>query len=92
MQVGTVVGTATSTIKHPSMEGWKLLVVQPMLAGGATPDGDPVLAIDALGAGAGQEVIISGDGLATRELLGVEATPVRWSVVGIKDELASPGR
>ncbi len=45
MQVGTVVGTATSTIKHASMEGWKLLVVQPMRVDGATPDGDPVLAI-----------------------------------------------
>ena len=85
MQVGTVVGTATSTVKHASMEGWKLLVVQPMLADGATPDGDPVLAVDALGAGTGQEVMISSDGRATRELLGVEATPVRWSVVGIRD-------
>ena len=85
MQVGTVVGTATSTVKHASMEGWKLLVVQPRLADGTTPDGDPVLAIDALGAGTGQEVMISSDGKGTRELLGVEATPVRWSVVGIKD-------
>ena len=85
MQVGTVVGTATSTVKHASMEGWKLLVVQPLLADGTTPDGDPVLAIDALGAGTGQEVMISSDGKGTRELLGVEATPVRWSVVGIKD-------
>jgi len=85
MQVGTVVGTATSTVKHASMEGWKLLVVLPMLEGGATPDGDPVLVVDALGAGIGQEVMISSDGRGTRELLGVEATPVRWSVVGIKD-------
>ena len=85
MQVGTVVGTATSTVKHASMEGWKLLVVQPWLADGTTPDGDPVLAIDILGAGTGQEVMTSSDGKATRELLGVEATPVRWSVVGIKD-------
>ena len=85
MQVGTVVGTATSTVKHASLEGWKLLVVQPKLADGTTPDGDPVLAVDALGAGTGQEVMISSDGKATRELLGVTAIPVRWSVVGIKD-------
>jgi ethanolamine utilization protein EutN len=85
MQVGTVVGTATSTVKHASMEGWKLLVVQPRMVDGTTPDGDPVLAVDALGAGTGQEVMMSSDGRATRELLGVEATPVRWSVVGIKD-------
>ena len=85
MQVGTVVGTATSTVKHASMEGWKLLVVQPMLVDQRSPDGDPVLAIDTLGAGTGQEVMLTSDGAATRELLGVEVTPVRWSVAGIKD-------
>jgi len=56
-----------------------------MLLDGASPDGDPQLAIDALGAGRGEQVMISSDGKATRELLGVEATPVRWSVIGIKD-------
>jgi microcompartment protein CcmK/EutM len=85
MQVGTVVGTATSTVKHASMEGWKLLIVQPMRADGTTADGDPVLAIDQMGAGAGQEVILTSDGQTTREMLGVDATPVRWSVMGIKD-------
>ena len=46
MQLGLVVGNVTSTKKHPSLHGWKLLVVQPMLADGTKPDGDPVLAID----------------------------------------------
>ena len=32
MQLGLVVGTATATTRHPSMRGWKLLVVQPLLA------------------------------------------------------------
>ena len=86
MQLATVVGTATSTVKHASMEGWKLLVVQPMRAGGEGPDGDPVLAVDAMGAGRGEQVIITGDGQSTRELLKTDATPVRWSVVGIADE------
>ncbi len=85
MQLGLVIGTATATAKHPSMNGWKLLVVQPHLADGRTPDGDPQLAIDNLGAGIGEHVIISSDGAGTRALLGVEATPVRWSVIGIPD-------
>jgi ethanolamine utilization protein EutN len=85
MQLGLVIGTATATAKHPSMDGWKLLVVQPHLADGRTPDGDPQLAIDNLGAGIGQQVMISSDGAGTRALLGVEATPVRWSVIGIPD-------
>ncbi len=85
MLSGRVIGTATSTVKHPSMEGWKLLLVQPYGPDGHSPDGDPVLVVDALGAGVGQKVIISSDGKGTRELLGSETTPVRWSVIGIKD-------
>ena len=85
MLTGRVIGTATATVKHPSMEGWKLLLVQPIAADGRSPDGDPVLAVDSLGAGAGESVILSSDGRGTRELLGDTTTPVRWSVIGIPD-------
>ena len=40
MQLARVVGTATSTIKHPSMNGWKLLIVQMLDARGG-PEGEP---------------------------------------------------
>jgi ethanolamine utilization protein EutN len=86
MQLGLVVGTATATARHPSMRGAKLLVVQPLLADNRGPDGDPQLTIDNLGAGVGDTVIISSDGAATRAMLGTDATPVRWSVIGIPDE------
>lgn len=85
MLAGQVVGHATSTVKHASMVGWKLLVVQPLSPDGRDPDGDPVLAVDALGAGLGENVFISSDGKGTRELLGRNDTPVRWSVIGILD-------
>jgi ethanolamine utilization protein EutN len=80
-----VVGHGTATVKHPSMEGWKLLVVQTLDAGGR-PDGDPILAIDSLGAGIRDTVIISSDGQGTRELVECGQTPIRWSVVGIVDD------
>ena len=83
MQCGLVVGTATATVKHPSMERQKLLVVQFLMADGRTPDGEPVLAIDTLGAGIGEEVMLTSDGRTTRELLGSDTTPVRWSVMAI---------
>ena len=89
MQVGLVVGTAIATVKHPSMQGWKLLLVQPYAVDGHTPDGEPVIAIDAVGAGPGESVLITSDGAATRELLKVDATPVRWSVIGIQDPQAN---
>jgi ethanolamine utilization protein EutN len=85
MQTGRVIGSATATVKHPSMQGWKLLIVQSYGPDGRTPDGDPMLAVDALGAGTGETVIVSSDGKGTRELLGAENSPVRWLVIGIVD-------
>lgn len=85
MQLGSVVGTATSTVKHASLAGWKLLVVQLLAADGRSPDGEPVLAVDRLGAGRGEKVILTSDGKGTRELLKSDTTPVRWSVMGIAD-------
>jgi ethanolamine utilization protein EutN len=85
MQLGIVVGTATSTRRHASLEGWKLLVVQLLNADGETPDGEPVLSIDHLGAGRGTKVLVTNDGQATRELVGDDQTPARWSVIGIED-------
>jgi ethanolamine utilization protein EutN len=85
MQTARVLGSAIATLKHPSMEGRKLLVVQPYLVDETTPDGHPLLAVDAVGAGRGENVIITSDGRAAREYLNAEATPVRWTVIGICD-------
>lgn len=85
MQLGTVVGTANATVKHPSLSGWKMLVVQFYGADGRTADGDPVIAVDALGAGVGAKVVLTSDGKATKALLGADNTPVRWSAIGIED-------
>ena len=86
MQVATVLGNATATVKHPSMKGWKLLVVQVYRADGKTPDGEPMLTVDSLGAGAGERVMITSDGSSTRALLQSDTTPVRWHVMGICDQ------
>lgn len=86
MQLARVIGTATSTIKHPTMHGWKLLVVQMLQADGKSPDGEPVISIDSLGAAPGQTVLITSDGKGTSELMQAKNTPVRWSVMGIANE------
>lgn len=86
MQLALVVGTATATVKHATMRGQKLLVVQPLLADGRGADGDPQIAVDAVGAGRGERVMITSDGKYVREVLKAEATPVRWSVIGICDQ------
>ena len=86
MYLGRVVGTATSTIKHPSMKGWKLLLVMALQADGRTVEGDPILVVDSLGAGKGDMVMITSDGIGTRDLVGFANSPIRWSVLGICDE------
>jgi ethanolamine utilization protein EutN len=85
MLLARVLGNATATVKHPSMEGWRLLIVQALAADGRTPDGDPQLVVDSLGAARGDAVVISSDGKWTRELVKSETTPVRWCVIGIQD-------
>ena len=85
MYYGQVVGNATATVKHPSMKGCKLLLVMAMQADGRTPEGDPILVVDTLGAGRGEQVMITSDGIAARETLGAPNSPVRWTVLGIRD-------
>jgi ethanolamine utilization protein EutN len=82
--IGIVEGNATSHVKHPSMNGWRLLIAQPLDMRGR-PDGEPILAIDSLGAGRGDKVVLSNDGRGARELVGDENSPVRWTIIGIVD-------
>jgi ethanolamine utilization protein EutN len=84
MQIAEIVGHGVATIKHPSMTGWRLPVVQ-LLAVDGRPDGEPVLAIDSLGAGVGDRVIVCNDGAGTRQLMKSKNSPVRWFVMGICD-------
>jgi ethanolamine utilization protein EutN len=84
MQLGQVVGHAVATMKHASMNGWRLLVVQ-LLAADGKADGEPILAIDSLGSGVGDRVIVSNDGAGARELVKSKTSPVRWMVLGIAD-------
>jgi ethanolamine utilization protein EutN len=83
MQLGRVIGTATATVKHPTFEGERMLVVQLETTGGG-PDGEPILAFDRLGARRGDRVLLTNDGRALQELLGM-TTPGRWSVLGLPD-------
>jgi ethanolamine utilization protein EutN len=85
MQLARIIGTATATVKHPSLGGTRLLVVQPLLADRARPDGDPQLAIDTISAGVGDVVVITSDGRLLRDVLGSDTTPARWSTIALVD-------
>jgi microcompartment protein CcmK/EutM len=61
-----------------------LLLVQCLTPDGKE-DGEPLLAIDNLGAGVGDRVILSNDGASAREMVGDRKSPARWLVLGIAD-------
>ena len=85
MLLGTVIGHATATIKHPSMKGWRLSIVQPINSQ-RQPEADPVVAADSLGASPGQTVVLNSDGKAARELIGHDKSPVRYFIIALADE------
>ncbi len=83
MQLGQVLGTATSTVKHPTFQGERLLIVQ-LEGKDGREDGEPVLAFDRFGAGRGDRVLLTNDGKALQDLIGSDS-PGRWSVLGLPD-------
>lgn len=85
MQLGKVIGRATSTVKHPTLAGWRMILVQPCNSLGKN-DGAPQLVLDNQGSRRGDLVMISSDGKAAREMVGTDRTPARWTIMGILDE------
>ena len=89
MLLARVEGNVVASRKHPSLEGWRLVICQPIGTSGQ-PEGSPQVAIDAHGAGMHQQVVISSDGAAARNAVGDQKSPVRWLVIGVVDEI-EPG-
>jgi ethanolamine utilization protein EutN len=86
MQIATVVGTVVSTQKHRKLEGAKLLLVQPQSPDG-TARGPALLAIDSVGAGVGERVLLVIEGKAAGDALGKKAAPVDAAIIGIIDQI-----
>ena len=83
MKVARVVGQVVGSVKHPQMEGWRLLVVRPEDLGGLS-GGEETIAIDRIGARQGERVLVVDDGAAARLLFG-SAGPIRTVIVGVVD-------
>ena len=86
MILARVTGRITSTIHHPDMSGQRMLILDKLAADGQ-PTGGYVIAIDTVGAGYGETVIMLDEGNGARQILGIEGMPVRSVVVGIVDDL-----
>jgi ethanolamine utilization protein EutN len=86
MQIARVIGTVVSTRKNRKFEGAKLLLVQPLQLDGAAK-GAALLAVDGVGAGVAETVLIVLEGRAAGEAIGRKAAPVDAAIVGIIDEV-----
>jgi microcompartment protein CcmK/EutM len=84
MQIARVVGTVVATQKHGTFEGAKLLLVQPLTLDDE-PRGTALLAVDSLGAGVHEKVLIVMEGRAAGQVLGRTLAPVDAAIVGIID-------
>jgi ethanolamine utilization protein EutN len=87
MQIARVVGTLVATQKHRKFEGAKLMLVQPLNLDD-TPRGHTLLAIDGVGAGVNEKVLVVLEGRAAGEALGRKAAPVDAAIVGIIDSVS----
>ncbi len=86
MILGRVTGSVVSTIHHPVVNGRKLLMVD-CLDQDSKPTGRYIIALDAIGAGMGETVLILDEGNGARQLLEDDQAPVRSMVVGIVDDV-----
>ena len=84
MILGRICGSVVSTIRHPCVDGHRLLLVERLAADG-TASGGYLIAFDAVGAGHGETVLVLDEGNGARQILGDPAAPVRSIVVGIVD-------
>ena len=86
MQICRVVGTVVSTQKNRKLEGAKLLLVQPLTLEGVER-GVALIAIDSVGAGVGERVLVVIEGKAAGDALGRKAAAVDAAVIGIVDQV-----
>ena len=86
MLIGRVVGEIVATQKHPTHEGRKILLVQPLNLDGSNR-GDAVVALDAVDAGVGDRVLLATEGFSAMTSVGRTQSPIDMSVIGYIDSI-----
>jgi len=84
MILARITGSVVSTIHHPIVDGHKMLLAERLDLNGK-PSGGYLIALDSIGAGQGETVLILDEGTGARQILGDSNAPIRSIVVGIVD-------
>jgi len=86
MLIGKVIGEVVATRKHPSHEGQKILYVQVLNLDGSER-GSPCLAVDAVDAGVGADVLVAQEGWSAMTSVGKPYSPIDMAIVGVIDQV-----
>lgn len=87
MILAKVLGSVVSTMKHDSYENKKLMLVKPVSPKEKVEKG-AIAAVDLVGAGKGDIVLVASEGKAAQELLHMQSRPpIRSIIVGIVDKI-----
>jgi ethanolamine utilization protein EutN len=84
--IARVIGELVATRKHPSHEGLKLLLVQPLDLDGSER-GEAVVAVDSVGARVGERVLLTMEGFSAFTSVGRPMTPIETAVIGVIDQV-----
>lgn len=90
MELARVVGTVVATRKEPRLRGFKILLTQ-LASPEGTPDGAAVVALDSVGAGEG-ELVLLVRGSSARLACELENFPVDAVILGIVDRVMHNGK
>ena len=88
MILGQVCGAIYSTINHEFYNNKKLLVVDRLNTDGK-PSGKYLIAVDSVGAGAGETVLVIDEGNSARQIVEDDKAPIRSIIIGIVDQLST---
>ena len=86
MLIARVIGELVSSQKHPSHNGRKALIVQPLHLDGSNR-GDAVIALDSVDAGVGDRVLLVTEGYSAMTAVGRPESPIDMAVIGVIDRL-----
>ncbi len=86
MFIARVIGEVVSTVRHDSLAGRKLLIVEKLSTDGESL-GDSLLAVDSVDAGIGDKVLVIDEGSSAAIVTGLPDPPIRTVIVGVIDEV-----
>ncbi len=89
MKLARVSGTVVSTFNSPVFDDRRRLICDLLTPTGELAGGY-LIAVDSVGAGAGETVLVLDEGNGARQIVGMDPAPIRAVVVGVVDSVDLP--